>query len=126
MMTEEEIKKFLGVINEEEEPQPSVIKKVRWPTFNNQSVKLKDRHNYDFIKDVKINVAAELGNTEIKAKEVLTWNVGSIIELNKLAGEAIDLHINEQNMAKGEIIIINDSFGVRIIALNDKSKQKGN
>lgn len=121
-MTDEEISDFLSGLNEEETQHTTVVRKVRWPIFEDEAVKLKDRHNYDFIKEVKINLTAELGNTKIKAKEVLTWVKGSIIELNRLAGETVDLYINEQNLGKAEIIIINENFGIRIVSLNGKDQ----
>lgn len=72
-------------------------------------------HNLDLILDVALNVSVELGRTKKTVKEILDFSTGSIIELNKLAGEAVDLMINGKLFAKGEVVVIDENFGVRIL-----------
>ena len=72
-------------------------------------------HNLDLILDVTLNVSVELGRTRKTVKEILDFSTGSIIELNKLAGEAVDLMINGKLFAKGEVVVIDENFGVRIL-----------
>jgi flagellar motor switch protein FliN/FliY len=71
--------------------------------------------NLDLILDVALNVSVELGRTQKTVKEILDFSTGSIIELNKLAGEAVDLMINGKLFAKGEVVVIDENFGVRIL-----------
>jgi len=71
--------------------------------------------NLDLILDVALNVSVELGRTQKTVKEILDFSTGSIIELNKLAGEAVDLMINGKLFAKGEVVVIDEKFGVRIL-----------
>ena len=64
--------------------------------------------------DVPLEVTVELGRTNKTIKEILDFSPGTIIELNKLAGEAIDLLVNGKYVAKGEVVVIEDNFGIRI------------
>lgn len=70
--------------------------------------------NLDLILDVPLQVSVELGRTNKTIKEILDFSTGSIIELNKLAGEPVDMLINGKLFAKGEVVVIDENFGVRI------------
>ncbi|MFZ5943697.1 MAG: flagellar motor switch phosphatase FliY [Bacillota bacterium] len=70
--------------------------------------------NLDLILDVPLQVSVELGRTNKTIKEILEFSTGSIIELNKLAGEPVDMLINGKLFAKGEVVVIDENFGVRI------------
>lgn len=124
-MMEEEIKKFLSEndeFNGANNAKRTVIKKIRFPNFNEQTQVKPSNNNYEFLKDVKMDIAVELGSSTVKVKELLSWNKGSIITINKLAGEAVDIYLNDKQLGIGEIIVINDSFGIRITSLESKSK----
>lgn len=68
----------------------------------------------DRIVDIPLRVTVELGSTKLKIKNVLDLSKGSVVELDKLAGEPVDLLVNGKLMAKGEVVVINENFGVRI------------
>ncbi|PIQ28602.1 flagellar motor switch phosphatase FliY [bacterium (Candidatus Blackallbacteria) CG17_big_fil_post_rev_8_21_14_2_50_48_46] len=68
----------------------------------------------DRIVDIPLRVTVELGSTKLKIKNVLDLTKGSVVELDKLAGEPVDLLVNGKLMAKGEVVVINENFGVRI------------
>ena len=70
--------------------------------------------NISLIKDVPLQVTVELGRTKKSIREILEFSTGSIIELDKLAGEPVDIHVNGQLTAKGEVVVIDENFGVRI------------
>lgn len=70
--------------------------------------------NIGLILDVPLQVTVELGRTKKSVKEVLEFTTGSIVELDRLAGEPVDIHINGQLLAKGEVVVIDENFGVRI------------
>jgi flagellar motor switch protein FliN/FliY len=72
------------------------------------------QENIDLIKDVPLEVTVELGRTNKTIREILDFSPGTIIELNKLAGEPIDVLVNGKYIAKGEVVVIDDSFGIRI------------
>ena len=75
---------------------------------------LEPCQNIDLIMDVPLEVTVELGRTKKSISEILDFGPGKIIELNKLAGEPIDILVNGKYVAKGEVVVIEESFGVRI------------
>lgn len=70
--------------------------------------------NYDLINDIPLQVTVELGKARKSLNEVLNFGVGSIIVLDKLAGELVDVIVNGKRIAKGEVVVIDDNYGVRI------------
>lgn len=70
--------------------------------------------NIDFLYDVELDVAVVLGKVRMLIKDVLLLNSGSVIELNKLAGEALEILVNEKVIARGEAVVVNEKFGVRL------------
>jgi flagellar motor switch protein FliN/FliY len=68
----------------------------------------------DLIMDLSLRLTAELGRAELMIRDVLQLGPGSIIELDKTVGEPVDLLVNERLIARGEVVVIDDSFGVRI------------
>jgi len=76
-----------------------------------------DKNNLDIILDISIPIAVELGSTNMLLKDVLTLTPGSIIELNKLAGDTVDLMIRGKLIAKGEVVVVDDNFGMRITSI---------
>jgi flagellar motor switch protein FliN/FliY len=64
--------------------------------------------------DIPLSVTVELGRTNRSVKEVLELSTGSIIELDKLAGEPVDILVNQRVVAKGEVVVIDENFGVRV------------
>lgn len=72
------------------------------------------KENIDLIMDVPLEVTVELGRTSKSIQEILDFSPGTIIELNKIAGEPIDVLVNGKYVAKGEVVVIEESFGVRI------------
>lgn len=70
--------------------------------------------NYDLINDIPLQVTVELGKTKKNLNEVLNFGIGSIVVLDKLAGELVDVIVNGKRIAKGEVVVIDDNYGVRI------------
>ena len=70
--------------------------------------------NINLIMDVPLEVTVELGRTNRSIKEILEFSPGTIIELDKLAGEPVDVLVNGKLVAKGEVVVIEESFGIRI------------
>jgi flagellar motor switch protein FliN/FliY len=70
--------------------------------------------NLELILDIPLEVKVELGRTTRKIREVLELGPGSVVELDKLAGEPVDILVNEKLFAKGEVVVIDENFGVRI------------
>ena len=70
--------------------------------------------NLDFLLDVNLQVSVEVGRSRMSIQDLLQLGQGSVIELTKLAGEPLDVYINERLVARGEAVIVNEKFGVRI------------
>ncbi len=82
--------------------------------------------NLDMLLDIPLQVTVELGRTRRSVKEILELSSGSIIELDKLAGEPVDILVNNRLIAKGEVVVIDENFGVRvtdIISQSDRIKK---
>jgi flagellar motor switch protein FliN/FliY len=68
----------------------------------------------DLLLDVPLDIAVELGRARMSIQDLLTLGPGSVIELDKIAGEALDILVNDRLVARGEAVVVNDKFGVRI------------
>ena len=68
----------------------------------------------ELLKDVDLNVKIELGRTRMLIEDVLRLAEGSVVELDKLAGDPVDVYVNEQLVARGEVLVLNDNFCVRV------------
>lgn len=90
------------------------VKQAQFQPFNAKINPATQQENIDLIMDVPLEVTVELGRTNKSIKEILDFSPGTIIELNKLAGEPIDVLVNGKNVAKGEVVVIEESFGVRV------------
>ncbi|MGI6703190.1 MAG: flagellar motor switch phosphatase FliY [Clostridia bacterium] len=129
-----EIENELGVIDDNEEGQegkPIEVASGR-QEIKVQPVSLKDfedtpvstdKENINLILDVPLNVTVELGRTRKQIREILQFGVGTIVELDKLAGEPVELLVNGKFIAKGEVVVIDESFGVRITDIVHPSKR---
>ena len=75
--------------------------------------------NISLLLDVPLKLTVELGRTTRTVKEILALAPGSVVELDKLSGEAVDILVNEKLIAKGEVVVIDENFGVRITEILD-------
>jgi flagellar motor switch protein FliN len=73
--------------------------------------------NINSLLDISVEIAAEIGRTKMPIGQLLSLTKGSIIELNKIAGESIDIYVNEKLLGKGEIVVVNERLGVRILEI---------
>ena len=74
-----------------------------------------ERKNLDFILDIPLQVTVELGRTKLLVKDILQLNQGAVVELTKLAGEPLDIFVNSKLVARGEAVVVNEKFGVRLV-----------
>ena len=89
------------------------VQSAQFTPLNTQPVQINDA-NIGLILDVPLSVTVELGQTKKSIKDILELTNGSIVELDKLAGEPVDIKVNGQFLAKGEVVVIDENFGVRI------------
>ncbi len=118
MMTEKEIEAFLGELDGGASTRgEAAIKKVRFPPLDALQKDRAMKTGLGHIEDVKVVISAELGDTTMKFRDILNLDVGSVLDLEKSAGDAINIYINDKKTALGEIIIVNDSFAVSIYSM---------
>jgi flagellar motor switch protein FliN len=99
---------------EEEEPEiqePETIEET--PTVKIEET-IEQSMNMPLLMDIPLEVVVELGRTKKKISEVLELTSGSIVELDKMAGEPVDVYVNNKLVARGEVVVIEEHFGVRI------------
>jgi flagellar motor switch protein FliN/FliY len=82
--------------------------------FANQGVKGSTHNDIDFILDIPVQLTVELGRTKIAIKNLLQLAQGSVVELDGLAGEPMDVLVNGCLIAQGEVVVVNDKFGIRL------------
>lgn len=85
-------------------------------------------NSLDFLLDVTLQVSVEVGRSRMSIQDLLQLGQGSVIELSKLAGEPLDVYINDRHVARGEAVIVNEKFGVRItdiISQNERIESLG-
>lgn len=90
------------------------IQPAQFQSFSNDMGTMTAQENIGLIKDVPLEVTVELGRTQKSISEILDFAPGTIIELDKIAGEPIDVLVNGKFVAKGEVVVIEESFGVRV------------
>lgn len=95
--------------------QPDInVAPAQFQAFGSMVNPITQQENIDLIMDVPLEVTVELGRTNKSIKEILDFSPGTIIELNKLAGEPVDVLVNGKFVAKGEVVVIEENFGIRV------------
>ena len=79
----------------------------------------------DLLRDVELNVKIELGRSRMLVEDVLKLSEGSVVELDKLAGDPVDVFVNERLVARGEVLVLNDNFCVRVNEIVAAAKEEG-
>lgn len=105
---------------------PASVQPAVFSNFEPYQLQETESKNLDMLLDIPLQVTVELGRTKRSVKEILELTTGSIIELDKLAGEPVDILVNNRLIAKGEVVVIDENFGVRvtdIISQTDRIKK---
>jgi flagellar motor switch protein FliN/FliY len=79
----------------------------------------------DMLMDVNLHLTVELGSTQMTVRQVLDLQKGAVIELNRIAGDAVDILVNDRLLARGEVVVVDDKFGVRITELISTAQDFG-
>lgn len=101
--------------------QPAAFSNFDTPSLNDAEAK-----NLSMLLDIQLQVTVELGRTKRSIKEILELSQGSIVELDKLAGEPVDILVNNKLIAKGEVVVIDENFGVRVTDIVSQSDRLRN
>lgn len=94
--------------------QDANVQEAAFSNFEHAPLNHQGQRNLDMLMDIPLRVTVELGRTKQSIKEILELGAGSIIELDKLAGEPVDILVNEKLVAEGEVVVIDENFGVRV------------
>ena len=130
-MSEGVVDEVLNASSDDTTPGSSNENNATTATFNNFSQATSDTGqsaNLDFILEIPLEISVELGRSKMQIKELLQLGQGSVVELDKMAGEPADIYVNQKLLAKGEIVVMNEKFGVKlteIISPADRVKSLG-
>lgn len=94
------------------------VRPVKFQEFEKEEIIPSIKKNLDIMQDVTMHISVEIGKTKSSIREVMELKKGSIVELNKVAGEPVEIYVNEKLVAKGEVIVMEDKFGVRVTTTN--------
>lgn len=78
---------------------------------------------FDLLLDIPLRVSVELGQTELKIQELLELGQGAVVDLDRLAGEPVDILVNGRKLAQGEIVVSNDRYAVRVVGINSPTER---
>ncbi|ENH98229.1 flagellar motor switch protein [Gracilibacillus halophilus YIM-C55.5] len=107
-------------------PPNEPVQTASFSDFDQTELAQEEKRNLDLLMDIPLQVTVELGRTKRTVKDILELTSGSIVELDKLAGEPVDILVNQKLIAKGEVVVIDENFGVRvtdIVSKEDRLKQ---
>ena len=107
-------------------PPPVNVQQAQFASFEATNISQAEARNLNMLLDIPLQVAVELGRTKRSVKEILELSGGSIIELDKLAGEPVDILVNNRLIAKGEVVVIDENFGVRITDILSQAERLNN
>lgn len=108
-------------------PQQQVnVQQAQFASFESANITQTEARNLNMLLDIPLQVTVELGRTKRSVKEILDLSSGSIIELDKLAGEPVDILVNSRLIAKGEVVVIDENFGVRITDILSQADRLNN
>ncbi|QUG43888.1 flagellar motor switch phosphatase FliY [Psychrobacillus sp. INOP01] len=105
---------------------PVKVQQAQFASFESPSLSQNESRNLNLLLDIPLQVTVELGRTKRTVKEILELTSGSIIELDKLAGEPVDILVNNRHVAKGEVVVIDENFGVRITDILSQAERINN
>ena len=103
---------------------PVTVRPVEFTPFDSYTPTNTDTNkNLELLMDIKLELTVELGRCQLPVKKVLELTRGSIIELDKVAGESVELFANGKHVANGEVVVIEDNFGLRITSITDPEER---
>jgi flagellar motor switch protein FliN len=95
-------------------PPRTEVTNVHFDELKKKKPDNKTTFDLDFILDIPLTLTCELGRSKMLISELLQLGQGSVLELTKLAGEPMDIYVNQRLIARGEVVVVNEKFGVRL------------
>jgi len=90
------------------------VRPVKFQEFDDETINRSIKKNLDIMQDISMHVTVEIGRTKSTVREIMDLEKGSVVELDKIAGEQVEVYANNKLVARGEVIVIEDKFGVRV------------
>jgi flagellar motor switch protein FliN/FliY len=103
-----------AALNEQADAEAQAVETAEMQPLQADSVITSDEVNLDVILEIPVTLSMEIGRTEISIRNLLQLNQGSVIELDRLAGEPMDVMVNGTLVAHGEVVVVNEKFGIRL------------
>jgi flagellar motor switch protein FliN len=104
-------------------PTPTAVHPVQFMPLRPELPANDQSHGIELLMDVALEVSVELGRSHMPIGEILALRTGSVIELDKLAGEPVEVSVNGTLIARGEVVVVDEKFGVRITEVVSKSRR---
>ena len=102
---------------------PTAVHPIQFMPLTPEMPSLDHSHGIELLMDVALEVSVELGRSHMSIGEILALRTGSVIELDKLAGEPVDVSVNGTLIARGEVVVVDEKFGVRITEVVSKARR---
>src|SRR5689334_18083316 len=102
---------------------PTAVHPVQFMPLTPEAPSADQAHGIELLMDVALEVSVELGRSHMSIGEILALRTGSVIELDKLAGEPVDVSVNGTLIARGEVVVVDEKFGVRITEVVSKARR---
>ncbi len=100
-----------ALAEQQDDVQPAPLEEL---TDDTVPITDDERRKLDTIMDIPVTISMEVGRTQISIRNLLQLNQGSVVELNRIAGESLDVMVNGTLIAHGEVVVVNDKFGIRL------------
>tara|TARA_B100000767_G_C19726443_1_gene519704 strand:+ start:898 stop:1287 length:390 start_codon:yes stop_codon:yes gene_type:complete len=113
-MSEEEESTMNDGESADDNTNAAVLSNLGAPTGQSSDGILNDNPDLEVVLDIPVKIAMEVGSTQITIRNLLQLNQGSVIELERLAGEPLDVLVNGTLIAHGEVVVVNEKFGIRV------------
>ncbi len=114
----QEIEEFQSATLEEKTNDLITVRPIKFQDFEPVEPNRAIKKNLDILQDIEMHISVELGKSKLSIKDVMEMEKGSIVELDKIAGEQVEIYVNKKLVARGEVIVIEDKFGVRVVSTN--------
>jgi flagellar motor switch protein FliN/FliY len=102
---------------------PTAVHPIQFMPLTPDLASIDHGHGIELLMDVALEVSVELGRSQMSIAEILALRTGSVIELDKLAGEPVDVSVNGTLVARGEVVVVDEKFGVRITEVVSKARR---
>lgn len=122
-MKEEQVNNDKDDIEEIETNKKVEVQKSIFPNLEEDKQKHDSPRNIKLIMDVQLELSVVLGKSQKTVRDILSFGDGSVVELNKLADEPLEIYINGKLLAYGEVVVINENFGIRITNILSKEQR---